>query len=57
MKIPFMGIIGDKEIENGTVAVRTRDGKDLGSMAVEDIIALFQSDTEKFSRELETNTE
>ncbi|CAI8300505.1 MAG: Threonine--tRNA ligase [Cellvibrionales bacterium UBA7375] len=56
-RVPYLLIVGDKEIENGTVAVRTRDGKDLGSMAVEDIIALFQSDTEKFSRELETNTE
>ncbi len=56
-RVPYLLVVGDKEIENGTVAVRTRDGKDLGSMAVEDIIALFQSDTEKFSRELETNTE
>ena len=56
-RVPYLLIVGDKEIENGTVAVRTRDGKDLGSMAVEDVIALFQSDTEKFSRELETNTE
>ena len=56
-RVPYLLVVGDKEIENGTVAVRTRDGKDLGSMEVEDIIALFQSDTEKFSRELETNTE
>ncbi|MAW24263.1 MAG: threonine--tRNA ligase [Cellvibrionales bacterium TMED47] len=56
-RVPYLLIVGDKEIENGTVAVRTRDGKDFGSMAVEDVIALFQSDTEKFSRELETNTE
>ena len=56
-RVPYLLVVGDKEIENGTVAVRTRDGKDLGSMAVEDVIALFQSDTEKFSRELETNTE
>lgn len=56
-RVPYLLVVGDKEIENGTVAVRTRDGKDFGSMAVEDVIALFQSDTEKFSRELETNTE
>ncbi|MDG1694443.1 MAG: threonine--tRNA ligase [Porticoccaceae bacterium] len=56
-RVPYLLVVGDKEIENGTVAVRTRDGKDLGSMAIEEVIALFQSDTEKFSRELETNTE
>ncbi|MFL2531228.1 MAG: threonine--tRNA ligase [Porticoccaceae bacterium] len=56
-RVPYLLVVGDKEIENGTVAVRTRDGKDLGSMAVEEVVALFQSDTEKFSRELETNTE
>jgi threonyl-tRNA synthetase len=29
-KVPFMGIIGDKEIEKGSVSVRSREGKDLG---------------------------
>jgi threonyl-tRNA synthetase len=56
-RVPYLLVVGDKEIENGTVAVRTRDGKDLGSMAVEEVVALFHSDTDKFSRELETNTE
>ena len=31
-KVPYMGIIGDKEIETNTLSVRTRDGKDLGKM-------------------------
>src|SRR3989344_2329475 len=31
-KIPFMGIIGDKEIENNTISVRDRDGKNLGGL-------------------------
>jgi threonyl-tRNA synthetase len=56
-RVPYLLVVGDKEIENGTVAVRTRDGEDLGSMAVEEVIELFQRDTEKRSRELETNTE
>ncbi len=30
-KIPYMLVIGDKEVENGTVAVRLRNGEDLGS--------------------------
>ena len=35
-KIPYMLIIGDKEAENGTVAVRSRKGGDLGTMKLED---------------------
>ncbi|MDA9569933.1 threonine--tRNA ligase [Porticoccaceae bacterium] len=56
-RVPYLLVVGDKEIENGTVAVRTRDGEDLGSMTIEEVISLFQRDTEKRSRELETNTE
>ncbi|MGB1383270.1 MAG: threonine--tRNA ligase [Porticoccaceae bacterium] len=56
-RVPYLLVVGDKEIENSTVAVRTRDGEDLGSMTIEEVISLFQRDTEKRSRELETNTE
>ena len=34
-KVPYLLVIGDREVENGTVAVRARSGEDLGSMAVE----------------------
>ena len=37
-KIPYMFVLGDKEAENGTVAVRGRKG-DLGTMSVDEIIA------------------
>jgi threonyl-tRNA synthetase len=33
-KIPYLLVAGDKEVENRTVAVRTRHGKDLGSMSL-----------------------
>ena len=56
-RVPYLLVVGDKEIENSTVSVRTRDGEDLGSMAIEEVISLFQADTEKRSRELVTNTE
>jgi threonyl-tRNA synthetase len=56
-RVPYLLVVGDKEIENGTLAVRTRDGEDMGSMTIEEVIALFESDTAKRSRELETNTE
>jgi len=38
-KTPYMLVIGDKEIENGTVSVRSRKGEDLGAMSVEDFLA------------------
>ena len=39
MKIPYMLVIGDKEAENGTVAVRSRKDGDLGAMPVGDFMA------------------
>ncbi len=35
-RVPYMLVIGDRELENQSVAVRSRDGKDLGSMSIED---------------------
>ena len=34
-KIPYMLVVGDKEVENGTVAVRARKDGDLGAIAVD----------------------
>jgi threonyl-tRNA synthetase len=31
-KVPYLLVVGDREKENGTLAVRTRSGEDLGSM-------------------------
>ena len=33
-KVPYLLVVGDREKESGQVAVRTRAGEDLGSMAV-----------------------
>ena len=38
-RIPYLLVVGDREKENGTVAVRTRSGEDLGSMPLQDFIA------------------
>ena len=35
LKIPYLLVIGDREVETRSVAVRTREGADLGSMPVE----------------------
>ena len=34
-KIPYLLTVGDKEVETGSVSVRTRSGEDLGSMSLE----------------------
>ncbi len=43
-KLPYMLVIGDKEAEAGTVAVRARKGVDLGAMPVADFIAKVNDD-------------
>ena len=35
LKVPYLLVIGDREVETQTIAVRTRGGEDLGSMSVE----------------------
>jgi len=49
-KIPFLLVIGDKEVENQTVAIRTRTGEDLGVMKLEELDALFQNEMAKKGR-------
>ncbi|MBO5129943.1 MAG: threonine--tRNA ligase [Oscillospiraceae bacterium] len=38
-KIPYMLVVGDRDMENGTVSVRTRKGEDLGAMTPDEFIA------------------
>lgn len=42
-KIPYMLIVGDKELSTGTVALRLRSGEDLGSMSLADFINRIES--------------
>jgi threonyl-tRNA synthetase len=46
-KIPYMLVIGDKEMAAGTVAPRARDGQNLGSLAVNEFVELVQDMCEK----------
>ncbi|WP_296403823.1 threonine--tRNA ligase [Psychrobacter sp.] len=41
-RIPYMLVLGDKEVESGQVNVRTREGENLGVMSVSDFIELVQ---------------
>ncbi|MGS2716898.1 threonine--tRNA ligase [Eionea flava] len=45
-KVPYLIVIGDKEVESGSVAVRTRQGDDLGTMSVDAFIAHIKADVE-----------
>ncbi len=45
-KLPYLLVVGDKEMQNGQVAVRTRKGEDLGTMSVEAFVARIQADIE-----------
>jgi threonyl-tRNA synthetase len=37
-RVPYLLVVGDREMENGTVAVRSRSGEDLGSMTLEELL-------------------
>jgi threonyl-tRNA synthetase len=43
-KVPYMLVVGDREMEAGAAAVRLRTGEDLGSIAIEDLAARFADD-------------
>jgi len=42
-RIPYMLVIGDREMEEGTIAVRSQGGEDLGAMPVEQFIELVNN--------------
>ena len=49
-KIPYMLVIGDKEIESGSVGVRSRKDGDLGAMKKEDFIAKLDEEVKTLAR-------
>ena len=49
MKVPYMVIVGDKDIENRTISVRHRSGKDLGAMKYEDFESMIKEENDKKS--------
>jgi len=48
MKVPYMLIIGDKEIQEGKVAVRKHGEGDKGTMTTDDFITLIKEETNKY---------
>tara|TARA_E500000305_G_scaffold43643_1_gene33767 strand:- start:1511 stop:3442 length:1932 start_codon:yes stop_codon:yes gene_type:complete len=49
-KVPFLLVVGDKEVETQTVAVRARRGEDLGSLSLEALEALITNDVARRGR-------
>jgi threonyl-tRNA synthetase len=49
-KVPYLLVIGDKEVETQTVAVRARSGEDLGSMSLEAFEAVLNDDVARRGR-------
>jgi threonyl-tRNA synthetase len=49
-KIPFLLVAGDRELENGEVSVRTRDGNDLGIMSIDAFASYLADDILRFGR-------
>ena len=43
-KLPYQLVVGDKEMQADTVAVRTRSGEDLGAMPLKDFVARLQAE-------------
>ena len=46
-KIPYMGIIGDKEIRNNSISIRALGGDDIGEMNIDELINFIKKEEEK----------
>ena len=49
-KVPYLLVVGDKEVESQTVAVRARRGEDLGSMDLDAFITHLTDDVARRGR-------
>jgi threonyl-tRNA synthetase len=49
-RIPYLLVVGEKEVETNTLAVRSRNGEDLGTMAIDAFAELLAADVAKRGR-------
>ncbi|MGP1609479.1 MAG: His/Gly/Thr/Pro-type tRNA ligase C-terminal domain-containing protein, partial [Burkholderiales bacterium] len=49
-RIPYLLVAGDKEVEAGTLAVRDRNGKDLGVLPLDAFVNLLEQDVSRRGR-------
>ena len=52
-RVPYLLVVGEREAEQGTVAVRTRKGDDLGVMTVDAFVELLAADIARKGRTVE----
>ena len=52
-RVPYILVVGDQEMENGTVNVRARGGENLGSFTLEELVDLFTRDISNLGRTVE----
>ncbi|MDQ7089693.1 MAG: threonine--tRNA ligase [Methylococcales bacterium] len=45
-RIPYLGIIGDKELENDTITLRSQKGDDLGSFSIDELVLKLKQQIE-----------
>lgn len=45
-KVPYLGIIGDREAENETISIRTREGKDLGQINLSEFLKRLKQESQ-----------
>lgn len=56
-KIPYMLVVGDKEVQSGMVAVRGRSGANHGTMPIEQFLELIRTDTNHALRDTATHSQ
>jgi len=49
-RVPYLVVVGDREVEQQAVAVRTRKGEDLGSMSLDEFKTLLQGSVDELGR-------
>ena len=55
LKVPYLVVIGDREVEEDSVSVRRRDGTDLGSLSSTALVELLQADVNNLARKIAVN--
>jgi threonyl-tRNA synthetase len=53
-RIPYMIVIGDKEVENNEISIRTRDGDGISIMDVDKFIKMVETLVKDYSNLLKT---
>ena len=46
-KVPYLGIIGDREVEQSNISIRLRDGKDLGKLKISEFVQRLKEEIDK----------